>query len=160
MTYPPRSNENGNDEESRTDADEALTDAAIRDLQGRVQGPQVSNSASPAERALPGQGRGQHPEQSWPTSSPTPRYNPVSPIQPPPQRRSVWRSAGVGVLGFVGGVLLALILQDILATAFLREGTIPIALGIVLGFLMPVCGVLGVIVAILIYNRHGKRGSA
>jgi hypothetical protein len=56
-------------------------------------------------------------------------------------------------------VLLALIVQDVLATAFLRVVTVPIGLGIVLGFLMPVFGVVGVIVAILADNRHTKRRS-
>ena len=66
------------------------------------------------------------------------------------------RKVGIGALGFVGGVLLALIVQDVLSTAFLRIVTVPITLGIVLGFLMPAFGVVGVIVAILADNRHTK----
>ncbi len=69
------------------------------------------------------------------------------------------RKVGVGALGVVGGVLLALIVQDLLATAFLSSGTIPASLGIVLGSLMPVFAVLGAIFAVLIYNRSVKRKS-
>lgn len=67
------------------------------------------------------------------------------------------RKVGVGALGAVGGVLLALILQDILAVAFLQDGTIPFPLAIVLGFLMPVLAVVGAVIAVLLYNRNIKR---
>ncbi|WP_229741658.1 hypothetical protein [Pseudoclavibacter endophyticus] len=80
-------------------------------------------------------------------------------MTPPPRPRSTWRSIGSGALGLVGGVLLALIVQDVLATAFLRDGTIPLALGVVLGFLVPAFGALGVLTAILIDNRNAKRRS-
>lgn len=67
------------------------------------------------------------------------------------------RKVGIGALGLVGGVLLALVVQDLLAVAFLRDGTIPTPLAIVLGFLMPVFGVLGAVISVLIYSRHTKR---
>jgi hypothetical protein len=69
------------------------------------------------------------------------------------------RKAGIGTLGLVGGVLLAMIVQDLLATAFLQGGSIPVALGIALGFLVPVLGVAGVIVAIQLDNRSTNRRS-
>lgn len=67
------------------------------------------------------------------------------------------RKVGIGALGLVGGVLLALVVQDLLAAAFLQGGTIPIPLGIVFGFLMPVFGVLGAVIAVLIDRRHTTR---
>ncbi|MEX5303512.1 hypothetical protein [Kocuria sabuli] len=69
------------------------------------------------------------------------------------------RQVGTGALGLVGGVLLALIVQDLLAVAFLQDGTIPIALGILLGLLMPVLGMVGAGAAVLIDNRYTKRRS-
>ncbi len=74
-------------------------------------------------------------------------------------KRNAMRKVGIGALGVIGGVLLALIVQDLLATAFLSNGTIPIGLGIVLGFLMPVFAVLGAVIAVLTYNRSTKRKS-
>ncbi len=71
------------------------------------------------------------------------------------------RKIGIGALGLVGGLLLALVVQDLLAVTFVRDGTIPLALGIVLGFLMPVLAVLGAIVALLIDGRAaGSRSGA
>lgn len=74
-------------------------------------------------------------------------------------KRNAMQKVGIGALGVIGGALLALIVQDLLATAFLSNGTIPIGLGIVLGFLMPVFAVLGAIIAVLMYNRSAKRTS-
>jgi uncharacterized protein YacL len=70
------------------------------------------------------------------------------------------QKVGIGTLGVIGGLLLALIVQDLLATAFLSNGTIPIALGIALGFLMPVFAVLGAFIAVRIHNRSAKRAAA
>lgn len=69
------------------------------------------------------------------------------------------RTVGIGALGVVGGVLLALIVQDLLATAFLSSGTIPIGAGLGLGFLIPLFAVLGAITAVLIDHRSAKRRS-
>lgn len=69
------------------------------------------------------------------------------------------RKVGIGALGVIGGVLLALIVQDLLATAFFSNGTIPPGPGIVLGFLMPVFAVLGAVVAVLIHHRSTRRTS-
>ncbi|MFW6642124.1 hypothetical protein ACOALZ_19030 [Nocardiopsis algeriensis] len=69
------------------------------------------------------------------------------------------RQLGLGALGAIGGVLLALIIHDLLATAFLSNGTIPIGPGIVIGSLIPVLAVLGAVIAVLIYNRSLKRTS-
>ena len=64
------------------------------------------------------------------------------------------RKVGIGALGLIGGVLLALIVQDLLAVAVLQDGTIPLALALVIGFLIPAFGVLGTVVAILLDSRH------
>lgn len=84
-----------------------------------------------------------------------------SPQPLPAGRRSTTRSAmrkvGIGALGIIGGVLLALIVQDLLASAFLRDGTIPLGLAIVMGFLLPVFAVLGAVLAVVLDNRSVRR---
>lgn len=69
------------------------------------------------------------------------------------------RKIGIGALGFVGGLLLALVVQDLLAVAFVRDGAMPLVLGLVLGFLIPVLAVLGAVVALLIDGRAASRRS-
>lgn len=66
------------------------------------------------------------------------------------------RTIGIGALGLIGGVLSALVVQDLLAVAFVREGTVPDALVVVLALLMPVMALLGVVVAVLL-DRQAKR---
>lgn len=140
MTHTPP-----NPDEPRTDADEAHTDAAIRDLNARVQWPQAPSSTPPSA--------------SWPETGPNLSPPSRPPSQPAPRPQNAWRSAGIGALGLVGGVLLALIVQDILATLLVRDGTIPTGLTVVFGFLMPVFAILGAVIAVLIYNRIAKRQS-
>jgi hypothetical protein len=69
----------------------------------------------------------------------------------------VWRSVGVGALGLVGGVLMALVVQDLLAVAFISDGSVAPALIAVVAFLIPVCGALGTVVAVILDNRSRKR---
>lgn len=64
---------------------------------------------------------------------------------------------GTAALGLIGGLLLALVVQDLLATAWVQGGTIPQALAVVLGLLMPVLGVLGAVLALLLDSRHATR---
>lgn len=62
------------------------------------------------------------------------------------------------MLGLVGGLLAALILQDILGVAFLRDGgEINLGLAIVVGMLMPVLSVAGVGVALVIDHAARTR---
>lgn len=75
------------------------------------------------------------------------------------RRGGAARRAGVGALGVVGGVLLALIVQDLLATALVRNGTLTHGLALVLGSLMPVFAVLGAVTAVLIDARAPTRSS-
>lgn len=73
--------------------------------------------------------------------------------------RGVWHSMGIGGLGLVGGALLGIIVQDILATAFFRDRTFPVTLGIAFVFLIPSCAVLGAVVALLIDRQNASRPS-
>lgn len=98
--------------------------------------------------------RAQQPRPSYPTAQPA---HPPASIQPAPRSRSAWRSIGTGALGLLGGVLLALIAQDLLAAALLRDGTLSPALTVVLGLFMPVLGVLGMVTALVIDARNTKR---
>ncbi len=68
------------------------------------------------------------------------------------------RKIGVGVLGLIGGVLLAIIIQDILATALVNSGRSPRELGVVTGLLMPILAVLGAVVTVMLHSRSGKHG--
>ncbi|MDO5633824.1 MAG: hypothetical protein Q4G34_02975 [Micrococcus sp.] len=77
----------------------------------------------------------------------------------PERKGTPMTRVGIGALGSVGGLLLALILQDILAVAFLGHGTIPFPLAVVVGFLLPTLAVLGAVVAILLDNRNTTRTS-
>ena len=67
------------------------------------------------------------------------------------------RTVGVGALGLLGGVLLALVVQDVLATTFLQDGTIPRAVAIILGLLIPALGLAGLAAAILFDGRSAPR---
>jgi hypothetical protein len=69
------------------------------------------------------------------------------------------RKVGIGALGLIGGVLLAVVVQDLLARAFVRDGAVPLPLALVLGFMIPVFAVLGVVGAILADNRRLRRNS-
>jgi uncharacterized membrane protein YcjF (UPF0283 family) len=70
--------------------------------------------------------------------------------------RSGWRTAGIGALGLLGGVLLGVIVQDLLAVIFIRSGT-PV-LGLVFAVIIPLFLVLGNVVAIVIDNRINRYG--
>ncbi|GAA1547449.1 uncharacterized membrane protein YcjF (UPF0283 family) [Microbacterium ginsengiterrae] len=137
MTNVPNRPENSRDtEEARTSADEARTDAVIQGLNARVHWPQLPDDAL-EESTSPPQSASfpQHPQARKP--------------------RSGWRTAGIGALGLLGGVLLGVIVQDLLAVIFIRTGT-PV-LGLVFAVLIPLFAVLGVVTAILIDNRTNRR---
>lgn len=125
---PSESSKPRDSDEPGTAADKGRTAAATREVNSGASGPQAHSSAPPGAHRQPAPG----------TLAPHPR--------------SPWRSLGIGVLGLVGGVLLALIVQDILATDLLRDETLPI----VLSLLVPALGTLGAVSAILIDNRNAK----
>lgn len=136
MTNVPNRPEDSRDtEEARTSADEARTDAAIQDLNARVHWPQLPDDAL--------------------EKSTSPPHSASFP-QPPQSRkpRSEWRTAGIGALGLLGGVLLGVIVQDLLAVILIRTGT-PV-LGLVFVVLIPLFAVLGLVTAILIDNRTNR----
>ena len=60
---------------------------------------------------------------------------------------------GVGALGLIGGALLALFVQDSLAVAFVRNGSIPSALKIVFIYLIPVGAVVTGVASVVIDRR-------
>lgn len=136
MTNVPNRPEDSRDTEvARTSADEARTDAAIQDLNARVHWPQLPDDAL--------------------EKSTSPPHSASFP-QPPQSRkpRSEWRTAGIGALGLLGGVLLGVIVQDLLAVILIRTGT-PV-LGLVFVVLIPLFAVLGLVTAILIDNRTNR----
>lgn len=57
---------------------------------------------------------------------------------------------GIGVLGLIGGALLGLFVQDLLATAFARKGNVPSALSVVFVYLIPVVSIVTAVAAIVI----------
>jgi ABC-type lipoprotein release transport system permease subunit len=76
---------------------------------------------------------------------------------PNPSRESIWRMVGVGALGLVGGALLALFVQDLLAAAFVRNGRIPVALRIVFAYLIPVLAIITAVASVVIDARRAAR---
>lgn len=61
---------------------------------------------------------------------------------------------GVGALGLIGGALLALLVQDLLAVALVRNGNLPVALT---AYLIPVVAVVTAVAAVAIDHRRAVR---
>ncbi len=97
--------------------------------------------------------------QHWPMVYAGPA--PWSVPQPPVKRSaSTLRSVGIGALGLLAGLLAALVLQDILAIAFLRSGGgLPLELGVLIGSFMPILAVVGAVLALLIDRNARMRRS-
>lgn len=72
-------------------------------------------------------------------------------------RHPLLRWLGIGLLGFIGGMLSAIILQDVLASAFASNGSAPTGVTIVLGSPLPVLGLAGIVVALLVDRRSTRR---
>lgn len=68
------------------------------------------------------------------------------------------RAVGIGALGMIGGVLLAIVLQDVLASALTSDDGTPSALGMSLGAILPAFGLTGAGLAIWLHRRK-QRGS-
>ena len=66
------------------------------------------------------------------------------------------RTVGIGVLGLIGGLLFAIILQDVLSRALLSADGTPSALGVILGAALPVCGLVGAALALWVDRRRGR----
>jgi drug/metabolite transporter (DMT)-like permease len=76
---------------------------------------------------------------------------------PPPRRPTVRRMLGVGALGLLGGALLGLFLQDLLATAFIRDGHVPPVLAAAFTSLIPVVTVATAVAAVIVDRRRAGR---
>jgi membrane associated rhomboid family serine protease len=73
------------------------------------------------------------------------------------RKRETVRTLGIGVLGVIGGLLFAIVLQDVLAHDLIdAAGTLSV-LGIVLGVLLPVFGILGGGLAIWIDHLNRRK---
>ncbi len=76
---------------------------------------------------------------------------------PDPPRPSIRRMLGVGALGLIGGALLALFIQDVLAVAFTRAGSVPSALTVVSVYLIPAVSIVTAVAAVVIDRRQAVR---
>ena len=74
------------------------------------------------------------------------------------------RAIGIGILGLIGGLLLAVILQDLLAPLLIDDTGSASILGKLLGTMMPAFGIVGTGLAIWIDRRRRRnvrdRGSS
>lgn len=70
----------------------------------------------------------------------------------------ILRRIGVALLGLIGGVLAGILVQDLLARLLITAAGDVTVLGlVVLPLLIPVCGVLGAILAVLLAARRSRR---
>ncbi|MGJ3509638.1 hypothetical protein [Enemella sp. A6] len=95
-----------------------------------------------------------HTDEAYPQPAQSPEPAQPRPTKPP----STWRSIGVGALGLVAGLLVALLLQDLIAMVFaLSGGSAPVGAAVVIGSFTPIIAVTGVIVALFIDRRIRTR---
>lgn len=69
----------------------------------------------------------------------------------------ILRILGIGVLGLIGGALLGLFVQDLLATAFLGRGNLPAALTVVFIHLIPLTSIVTGVAVVVIDRRVAAR---
>lgn len=75
-----------------------------------------------------------------------------------PRAAAALRTIGIGVLGLIGGVLFAIVVQDVLSDAVIRSDGTPSVLGIILGgTMLPVFGLLGAALAVGVSRRRSAR---
>lgn len=69
------------------------------------------------------------------------------------------RILGIGLLGLLGGLLCGFIIHDVLARVLLDDGRLPdsMPLALLLGFMTPALGVIGVLLALVIDSRRARR---
>lgn len=65
------------------------------------------------------------------------------------------RAVGIGALGLIGGLLLGIVLQDVLAQALIDAPGRPSTLGRLLGAFLPGFAVLGAVAAVWLDRRRG-----
>ncbi|GAA3427739.1 hypothetical protein GCM10018953_49220 [Streptosporangium nondiastaticum] len=75
------------------------------------------------------------------------------------ERETAMRTAGIGVLGLIGGLLFAIVLQDVLAHALTGDGGTPSVLGMILGSLLPAFALLGAVLSVWLDRRHRRTRS-
>ncbi|WP_026454231.1 hypothetical protein [Saccharomonospora iraqiensis] len=66
------------------------------------------------------------------------------------------RTVGIGALGLIGGLLLAITLRDILAHALTDTEDTPSTVGMILASLKPTLGLLGAVLAVRLDRRHHR----
>lgn len=77
---------------------------------------------------------------------------------PRPRRRTgIPRTLGVGTLGLIGGALLALFIQDLLAAALVRDAQVPGALAVLFASFIPVVAVTTAVCAVVIDRKRTAR---
>lgn len=132
MTNTPSESADPRDSDERTEADEARTDAAIRELKARVQRPR------PPEPAPFG----------------TPEQPPVVGLASAGNARRTAtpvRKLGVGILGLIGGLLVGLLARLIV------PGDPPLILALLLGAITLTLAVAGVVIALVIDHCYLAR---
>lgn len=132
MTNTPYEPGDPHNSDERTEADEARTDAAIRDLKTRVVWPQPPDPASlgtPEQPPFTG------------TASAGNTHRTATPV----------RKVGVGILGLVGGLLVGLLAR------FIVPGDPPLVLALLLGAVTLTLAVAGIVIALVIDHRHLTR---
>ena len=67
------------------------------------------------------------------------------------------RRFGIAALGVVGGLLLAIVVQDLLTRSLTQENGLPKPAAIVVGSLLPVFGLLGAASALWLDRRRPRR---
>ena len=70
---------------------------------------------------------------------------------------TVLRRFGIAVLGLIGGLLAGIVIQDLITPLLITgSGEVSILGLLVLPLLLPVCGVAGVVIAVLLEMREGR----
>ncbi|WP_314502229.1 hypothetical protein [uncultured Microbacterium sp.] len=132
MTNTPHEPGDPHDSDERTEADEARTDAAIRDLKARVVWPQPPVPASLGA-----------PEQSF--------FARAAPAGNTDRTTTPIRKVGVGILGLIGGLLVGLLAR------FIAPGDLPLVLALLVGAVTLSLAVAGMVIALVIDHGYLTR---
>lgn len=64
------------------------------------------------------------------------------------------RRVGLGILGLTGGLLAGIVVQDLIAPLLITgTGEVSIVGMVLLPLLIPVCGAVGAVIAVLLHGR-------
>ena len=124
-------------DKSRTSDEEAKTDAAVQAFNARVQWPLTAAEAPKTPT----------------TSQIRDATDRSSQLSRKPSNR--WRTVGIGALGLLGGLLLGVVLQDILAT--IMTGTELTDLRFVFALVLPLFAALGIVATIFFDKWFARR---